>query len=105
MASSHLMVLSSHLEGGANTISEALVDHVPVVASRIPGSIGLLGARYPGYFPVGDTRALADLLWRAESDPRFYAKLKAWCSRLVPVFDPARERAGWRRLLRELRVL
>jgi len=102
IASSRLLVLSSHLEGGANTISEALADRVPVLASRIPGSIGLLGARYPGYFPVGDTAALTRLLYRAETDPRFYAKLKLWCGRLTPRFHPSRERAAWRKLLREI---
>ncbi len=100
--SSRLMVLSSRMEGGANVISEALVDHTPVLASRIPGSIGLLGADYPGCFPVGDSAALARLLRRAESDPRFYAKLKAWCGRLAPRFHPAREQAAWEKLLREV---
>lgn len=102
IASSRLMVLSSLLEGGANVISEAAVDHVPVLASRIPGSIGLLGAGYPGYFPVGDTQALARLLERAETDPGFYRDLKARCARLAPLFRPARERAAWRALLEEL---
>ena len=101
IASSRLLVLSSHLEGGANTISEALADRVPVLASRIPGSVGLLGARYPGYFPVGDTAALTRLLYRAETDARFYAKLKLWCGRLTPRFHPSRERAAWGKLLRE----
>ena len=102
IASSRLMVLSSRMEGGANTISEAAVDGVPVLASRIPGSVGLLGNNYPGYFPVGDAVALARLLRRAETDRRFYAKLKAWCSSLAPMFHPARELAAWRKLLREL---
>ncbi len=100
--SSRVMVLSSRLEGGANVISEALVDGTPVLASRIPGSVGLLGADYPGYFPVADTAALARLLARAESDPRFYAELKARCNRLAPLFRPAREQAAWKRLLREV---
>ena len=51
------------MEGGANVISESLVARVPVIASEIAGSIGLLGRRdYPGYFPVRDTAALAALL-------------------------------------------
>ena len=104
MVSCRLMVLSSLMEGGANTISEALADQVPVLASRIPGSVGLLGARYAGYFPAGDTAALTRLLYRAETDPRFYAKLKAWCARLAPLFHPSRERAAWRKLLRELGI-
>jgi len=103
IAASRLMVLSSQMEGGANTISEALVDGTPVLASRIPGSVGLLGAGYPGFFPPGDTEALARLMERAEGDRRFYATLEAWCRRLRPMFHPSRERAAWRRLIGELR--
>jgi putative glycosyltransferase (TIGR04348 family) len=78
LARSHLLVLSSLSEGGANAISEALAMQVPIVASRIPGSIGLLGETYPGYFPVQDTAALSHLLHRAETDTTFYASLAAW---------------------------
>ena len=46
-----LMVLSSILEGGANVISEAVVAGLPVIASEIAGSVGLLGKDYPGYYP------------------------------------------------------
>jgi putative glycosyltransferase (TIGR04348 family) len=102
--SSRLMVLSSRMEGGANVISEAVVEGVPVLASRISGSVGLLGKDYPGYFPVGDTKALARLLRRAESDPRFYACLRSHCSRLAPLFRPAREQAAWQKLLTELKT-
>ncbi|HWP35289.1 MAG TPA: selenoneine biosynthesis selenosugar synthase SenB [Thermodesulfobacteriota bacterium] len=104
LAGCRLLVLSSRLEGGANVISEAIAASVPVLASRIPGSIGLLGPGYPGYFPVGDTGLLAELLWRAERDPAFYASLKGWCESLKPLFAPARELAAWRRLLEELRA-
>ncbi|MGH9787263.1 MAG: selenoneine biosynthesis selenosugar synthase SenB [Candidatus Acidiferrales bacterium] len=103
IAGSRLLVLSSRLEGGANVISEAAMDSVPVLASRIPGSVGLLGHGYPGYFPAGDTRALARLLRRAETDPRFYARLRRGCAKRAPLFHPARERAAWKKLLGELR--
>jgi glycosyltransferase involved in cell wall biosynthesis len=103
LARSRLLVLTSLMEGGANTISEAIAAGVPVLASRIPGSVGLLGTQYPGYFPVDDTAALAALLTRAETDTKFYEKLKAWCRRLRRLVRPARERESWRRLLRELR--
>lgn len=102
LARSRLLVQSSRLEGGANTVSEAIAAAVPVLSSAIPGSVGILGADYPGYFPVGDTQALAALLHRAETDARFYASLKAKCRRLRPLVAPTRERASWRRLLREL---
>jgi putative glycosyltransferase (TIGR04348 family) len=78
LARSHLLVLSSYSEGGANVLSEALAMQVPIVASRIAGSTGLLGDDYPGYFPVADTAALAALLTRVETDPSFYATLQAW---------------------------
>ncbi len=102
LARSRLLVLSSHMEGGANVISEAVVNGVPVLASRIPGSIGLLGKGYPGYFGVGDTRALARLMYRAETDSGFYNSLKNWCRRLAPQFDPKYEQLSWAKLLAEL---
>jgi glycosyltransferase involved in cell wall biosynthesis len=103
LASSALCVLSSKLEGGANVVSEAIVAGVPLLASRIPGSVGLLGESYPGYFRVGDTQALAQLLHRAETDRAFLARLRSYCRRLAPCFDPGRERAAWSRLLEEFR--
>ncbi|MCI0459373.1 MAG: TIGR04348 family glycosyltransferase [Gemmataceae bacterium] len=102
LARSHLLVLSSIMEGGANVISEALVAGVPVVASRILGTIGLLGARYPGYFPLRNTQALVRLLNRAATDEDFYRKLTDWCNALAPQFEPARERQAWQTLLAEL---
>ena len=102
IAASRLLVLSSRMEGGANVISEALVDGVPVLASRISGSVGLLGKDYPGYFAFGDTAALRRLLLQAESDAGFYARLQSRCSRRAPLFRPAREQAAWKKLLAEL---
>jgi putative glycosyltransferase (TIGR04348 family) len=97
-----LLSLTSVSEGGANAISEAVVAGVPVVSSHIDGSVGLLGEDYPGYFPVGDTQALANLLWRAETDTDFYRALRDYGARLRPLFDPAREKRSWDDLLREL---
>jgi putative glycosyltransferase (TIGR04348 family) len=104
LARSHALVLSSRMEGGANVVSEALAEGVPVLASHIPGNVGLLGAGYPGYYPVGDTPALARLLNRAASDVAFYGQLVQWCAGLKPLVEPARERQAWNNLLRELVV-
>jgi putative glycosyltransferase (TIGR04348 family) len=98
-----LLSLTSVQEGGANVVSEALAASVPVVSSRIAGSVGLLGEGYPGYFPVGDTEALARLLERAEADVGFYRELRRHCERLRPLVDPAGERRRWQELLDELR--
>jgi putative glycosyltransferase (TIGR04348 family) len=102
LARCRLLSLTSELEGGANVISESLAVSVPVVASRIAGSLGLLGEDYPGYFPFGDTEALAALLRRSESDARFYRVLAARCRRRRALFQPARERQAWARLVKEL---
>lgn len=97
-----LLVLSSRLEGGANAVSEAITAGVPVLATRVPGSCGLIGERYPGLFPVGDSAALCALMRRAETDPRFYATLARACAQQAPLFHPARESRAWARLLKEL---
>ena len=101
---SRLLVLSSKLEGGANVIGEAVVCGVPVLASRIEGSIGLLGPGYAGYFKVGDTRGLARLLLRAERDSKFLTLLTRQCQKRARNFRPAREKAAWRRLLLSARA-
>jgi glycosyltransferase involved in cell wall biosynthesis len=75
---------------------------VPVLASRVDGNVGLLGSDYPGYFPAGDTRALARLLDRLEREPAFARRLATAVARRAPLFRPARERAAWRRLLAEV---
>ncbi len=97
-----LMVLSSRSEGGANVISEAIAAKVPILASRIDGSVGLLGRDYPGYFPVGDTAGLARLLRRVETDPGYLSRLQRAIVRRAALFRPAREKASWKQLIREL---
>jgi putative glycosyltransferase (TIGR04348 family) len=102
LASSRLLALTSELEGGANVVSEALACGTPVVGSRIDGTTGLLGEDYPGYFPVGDSVALAALLTRCEVEPTFYATLGAWCGARASWAAPEHERACWAALLDEL---
>jgi len=105
LARSRLMVISSRIEGGANVVSEALATGTPILASRIPGNVGLLGPRHPGYFPCGDTHALAALLVRFESDARFQVRLRDASIRRRTITDPRRERRAWRRLLDVLGVV
>ena len=98
---SRLLALTSQLEGGANVVTEAMAVDVPIISTRISGSIGLLGEDYPGYFEVGDTNGLSDLLHRAETDTRFYKTLQRRCQKLAWLADPAEERRRWRELLSE----
>ena len=88
------MVISSLQEGGANVVSEAIVAGVPVIASDIAGNRGLLGQDYPGYYAVGETGALANLLHRAETDRRVLQSLSNYGQRLAPLFEPLREQSA-----------
>ncbi len=102
IAGSHLLVLSSRIEGGANVLSEAIVDYVPVLASRIPGNVGILGEDYPGYFDPGDTDRLTELMYRTETDEDFYQELKTRCALLARQFRPEAERRAWEKLIKEV---
>jgi putative glycosyltransferase (TIGR04348 family) len=101
LARSHLLVVSSRMEGGANVICEAARAGVPVIASRVPGNVGMLGRGYPGYYPLEDDHALARLLARASTDPRFYARLKAGVATRRRLFAPAAARRGLLAVVRE----
>lgn len=99
---SHLLVLPSVMEGGANVISEAVMAGLPVIASDIEGSVGLLGEDYPGYYPVRDSEALRERLLDAESDPGYYASLEQACAARRQQFTPQNEHAGWQQLLEDI---
>jgi putative glycosyltransferase (TIGR04348 family) len=102
LAKSRLCVLSSRMEGGANVLSEAIVASVPILASRIRGNVGILGEDFPGYFGVGDTEQLAQLLTRAETSPEYLAELRTRGVNLAPLFNPAREKQAWVDLISEV---
>lgn len=99
---SRLLVISSKMEGGANVVGEAISLSVPILATRISGNVGMLGSDHPGYFPVGDTRALATLMGRAEEDVSFYSTLMHRCRELQYLFRPSREKEAWGSLLDSL---
>jgi putative glycosyltransferase (TIGR04348 family) len=102
LSKSSLCVLSSRSEGGANVLSEAIAACVPILASRVDGNVGILGKDYPGYFEVGDTVELTQLLTRAETSPGYLTELKAWTKGLATLADPSREEQAWSDLISEL---
>lgn len=97
----HLLLVCSRMEGGANVIVEAATCGTPVLASRVPGNVGMLGHDYAGYFPLGDAAALARLILRCRADGRFYRALAAQCRARRPLFTPERERVAVGRLVAE----
>ncbi len=102
IARSRALVHMSRIEGGANVVIEAVRSHVPVLASRIDGNVGLLGRDYGGYFPLGDATALAALMQRFSCDPTFAAMLSAQCAAREPLFTPEVERHQVQRLLSDM---
>ena len=92
----HVLVHASRMEGGAHVVMEAVCSSTPVIASRIPGNVGMLGTDYAGYFEPGDAAGLAALLrqCRATQGARdgFLAHLSQQCAQRAPLFSPENER-------------
>jgi len=102
IASARLLALTSRSEGGANVLGEAIVCGTPVVASDIPAARAALGDDYPALYPFGDDRALAQLLARAEAEPRFLAELARRVRARRPLFGERVELKAWRAVLGEV---
>ncbi len=94
IARSHLLVVSSVMEGGANVICEAARIGTPVVASRISGNVGMLGRDYPGFYPLGDAPALARRIARAAGERSYRVRLRAALRARRARFAPRAERAA-----------
>nr|WP_295772617.1 selenoneine biosynthesis selenosugar synthase SenB [Rhodoferax sp.] len=108
--SAHVLVHPSRMEGGAHVVMEAVCSGTPVLASRIDGNIGMLGADYSGYFALGDAHGLADALLRFRAQEpgavsmacAFYQHLQSQCNQRAPWFTPANEQSALHQLVREL---
>ncbi len=98
----HVLVNSSVMEGGAHVILEAVQSTTPVLASRISGNIGMLGADYQGYFDVGNAQQLGALLRRCADSPEFLALLQSQCQRRAGLFAPLEEKRLVLNLLHEI---
>ncbi len=98
----HVLVHASRMEGGAHVLTEAITSGTPVLASRIDGNLGLLGADYAGTFAWGDAEGLAALLRRCRDDAAMLPALRAQCTARAPLFRPERERQTLLKLLADL---
>lgn len=94
LATADVLACTSVSEGGANVVSEAIALGIPVVGTRIDGNAGLVGRSYPGLVPVGDDRALGDLLLRLERDPNFLDELQRQTDERQYLTRPANEQAA-----------
>lgn len=105
----HLLVHASRMEGGAHVVMEAVASGTPVLASRIEGNVGMLGADYAGYFPWGDAEALAALILRCHANrgcgaDDLFQQLTEQCGARAPLFEPRTERASVLALVEALLV-
>jgi putative glycosyltransferase (TIGR04348 family) len=98
----HVLVHPSKMEGGAHVVMEAVRSGTPVLASRIDGNVGLLGAHHDGYFPPGDAAALASHLQRLRDTPAMLAHLAQQTAVRSALFDPTEESKALHALLRDL---
>jgi putative glycosyltransferase (TIGR04348 family) len=93
----HVLVHTSRIEGGAHVIMEAVLSGTPVLASRVSGNVGMLGADYPGYFEPGNAQQLAALLRECRQTQNqtdgLLAKLTHACQTRAKLFQPEREQA------------
>ena len=107
----HVLIHASKMEGGAHVVMEAVCSGTPVLASKIDGNVGMLGANYPGYFELGNAKALSTLLVRlrkcqltagTELKDTFLTQLQAHCAERAPLFDPLTEQESLIRLVTDL---
>ena len=105
LGNAQLLINTSKMEGGSNAVAEALVLHLPIIATDIPGNTGMLGSSHPGLFPPGDAPALAALLELASSDLTFTRSLAAASAARAPLFTREAEAEGWKSAFRSLGIL
>ena len=98
----HVLVHTSRMEGGAHVVMEAIRSGTPVLATRIPGNVGMLGADYAGYFEPGDTAGLAALIERCRNNPAMLEGLNRQCVDRARLFEPKREQAALLALLEDM---
>jgi len=96
----HVLVSTSRMEGGAHVILEAAQSGTAVLASRIPGNVGMLGRDHMGYFDLGDDAQLAAALAHARDEAPYLARLRAQTLARAPLFEPAEEQRSLLQLIR-----
>ena len=102
IAAAHVLVHASRMEGGAHVVMEAVCSGTPVIATRIDGNVGMLGADYDGYFEVGDVKGLATCLRRAAHEPGFLEHLRQQCALRATLFAPQAEQSALLDLVNDL---
>lgn len=103
----HVLVHASKMEGGAHVIMEAARCGTPVLASQIDGNVGMLGENYPGYFPLGNAKRLAEMLDQLRREQQtgqkgLYADLCTHVAQRATLFTPENERQSLLAVIQEV---
>lgn len=106
----HLLLHPSRMEGGAHVIMEAVTSGTAVVASRVSGNVGMLGADYAGYFPWGDAQVATQLLRACHDSLKgpgnahadLWSTLHAQCDQRAVLFLPETEAHALRTVLADV---
>lgn len=99
MRRSMATINTSLSEGGANSVGESIALGRPVLASRIEGNIGMLGAEYDGYFDSDSPAALAELMKRICNDDSYLKHLEQQVLKQSAKYSRVNEAKGWLALL------
>ena len=91
---------SSLMEGGANSVLEALHCDCPVIASDIPGNRGILGDTHPALFSPDDHATLSSHLRSLGNDSAFRQRILSCQSSRKSLFTPEQETSDWLNLIR-----
>jgi len=102
--SADLTLNTSRIEGGSNSILEAVMCGVPILTSDIEPNVGQLGDEFPGLFPVGDAAALAKLIERCYRDTGFLEGVRGATVARQPMFTREAEASAWMAAIGETRV-
>jgi len=90
-----LTLNTSHQEGGSNSIAESITLGTPVLASNIPGNIGMLTHDYPGLFQANNPQSLATLIERILASSTLLKKIKIATESISQRFLPQMETKAW----------
>ena len=94
-----LLVNTSRMEGGAHVILEAAQSGCAVMASNVPGNVGMLGAGHAGLFELGDDAGLAAMITRCRDDLSFFQTLRDQTEARAHLFEPQEEQRRLRHLI------
>jgi putative glycosyltransferase (TIGR04348 family) len=114
----HLLVHTSHSEGGALVIPEAIRCGTPVLATKIDGNVGFLGEDYEGLVEPNNAEELARQLLQCRIEQQQVSKkgtstttkgllaiLQQQCKQRALLFDPTTETTALSKLIQDQELL